>query len=76
MIFIALIYSAFTLLLKTLTRRTVLNYYLVIHNHRLLIVYEDTKNHIMDFLITTNITGEITSIKEFFIYQIGETLER
>jgi len=58
------------------TGRTLLNYYLLIHNHPPLIVYEEDKRLYYDSLQKYDEIGEIASLKEFFKCQTEKTWEK
>lgn len=56
--------------------RTLLNYYLMIHGHPPLIIYEENKNLYYEALQKYDEAEEIAALKEFFKYQIECTWEK
>ncbi|MCL1948568.1 MAG: Fic family protein [Turicibacter sp.] len=56
--------------------RTLLNYFLMLHDHPPLIIYEENKQFYYEALEVFDEIGEIQPLKEFFKYQVERTWEK
>jgi Fic family protein len=56
--------------------RTLLNYFLIIHNHPPVIIFEEDKQFYYESLQKYDETEDTSSLEEFFIYQVEKTWKK